>query len=379
MNLKEIKTQLHKPEYSFLKDNEYLNKNIILLGLGGSHAYGMEKETSDLDIRGIALNPKKDILLATDFEQVVDTNTDTTIYSFNKMIELLTKSNPNTVEILGLKPEHYLYMTDIGKELLDNKKMFLSKQCIHTFAGYANAQLRRLENKAARNLTFSEKEKHILKTLEHSRYGIEPKYFSFGDGSIELFLGNAKENNEILADIHLTGYPLRDYDGLLSEMKAIIRSYEKNSTRNEKAESHDKLGKHMAHLLRLYIMCLDILEKEEIVTYREKEHDLLMNIRNGKYLKNDKQPIPEFFDILNEYEKRFEYAAKNTSLPDKPDIKKIEEFRMNVNERVIKDKKPFKLIQIPKNSKYYNKPTVHAFDKKFEESIATLDEGEYTR
>lgn len=42
--------------------------------------------------------------------------------------------------------------------------------------------------------------------------------------------------------------------------------------------SKDKLGKHMAHLIRLYMMCIDILEKEEIITCRDKEHDLLMSI-----------------------------------------------------------------------------------------------------
>ena len=43
---------LEKKEYNFLKDNEHLGNNIILLGLGGSHAYGTNIETSDLDIRG---------------------------------------------------------------------------------------------------------------------------------------------------------------------------------------------------------------------------------------------------------------------------------------------------------------------------------------
>ena len=32
------------------------------------------------------------------------------------------------------------------------------------------------------------------------------------------------------------------------------------------------------------MMCIDILEQEKIVTYREKEHDLLMDIRNNKPL-----------------------------------------------------------------------------------------------
>ena len=84
------------------------------------------------------------------------------------------------------------------------------------------------------------------------------------------------------------------------------------------------------------MMCIDILEKAEIITYRADEHDLLMSIRNGEYKDENRQPIPEFYDLLNEYEKRFEYAKKNTSLPDKPDYKKINEFKMYVNERIVK-------------------------------------------
>ena len=84
-------------------------------------------------------------------------------------------------------------------------------------------------------------------------------------------------------------------------------------------------------------MCLDILERGEIVTYREKEHDFLMDIRNGKYLDDNRQPIPEFFDMVNEYEKKLEYAKANTSLPEHPNYKKINEFVMSVNERIVKD------------------------------------------
>lgn len=69
---------------------------------------------------------------------------------------------------------------------------------------------------------------------------------------------------------------------------------------------------------------------------RVDEHDLLMSIRNGEYLDENRQPISEFYDLLNEYEKRFEYAKENTSLPDKPDYKRINEFVMYVNERVVR-------------------------------------------
>ena len=84
-------------------------------------------------------------------------------------------------------------------------------------------------------------------------------------------------------------------------------------------------------------MCIDILEKEEINTYRENDIPFLMDIRNGKFLDKDSQPLAEFYDIVNEYEKRLEYAVENTSLPDKPDYNKINEFLMSVNERVVKD------------------------------------------
>ena len=93
MNIEQIKEKVKSNAYDFLRGNKNLGDNIILLTLGGSHAYGMDKEGSDLDVRGIALNRKEEILLGTDFEQVVDVDTDTTIYSFNKMIQLLTSNN----------------------------------------------------------------------------------------------------------------------------------------------------------------------------------------------------------------------------------------------------------------------------------------------
>lgn len=83
-------------------------------------------------------------------------------------------------------------------------------------------------------------------------------------------------------------------------------------------------------------MCFDILENERIITYREENHDLLMDIRNGKYLDSNRQPMPEFFELVDELEKRLEYDKENTSLPDKPDYKKINDFVISVNERIVK-------------------------------------------
>lgn len=336
-----IKDILKEKEYNFLKTNEHLGSNIILIGLGGSYAYGMEKSdgTSDLDIRGIALNKKEEILLNKDFEQIDDNNTDSVIYSFNKIITLLTKQNPNVIEILGLNYEHYLYLSDIGKLLLNNNKMFLSKICIYSFGNYASSQLRRMENKAARLVGQAQNEAYILKSINNARFEFKNRYYPHEDSDVKLYIDKSTQeeyDSEIFMDVNLTHYPLRDWAGMWNEMKSIVSSYNKIGMRNKKAINHNKLGKHMAHLLRLYMMCIDILEKEKIITYRSDEHELLMSIRNGEYLDDNKQPIPAFYDLLNEYEKRFEYAKANTSLPDLPDYKRINEFKMDVNERIVR-------------------------------------------
>lgn len=340
MELKEIKEKVASEEYGFLKTNPHLGNNIIILGLGGSHAYGTNTIDSDLDVRGCALNSKTEILTKENFEQVEHKQTDTTIYSFNKLVDLLAKANPNVLEICGLKPEHYLYISPIGKELIDNCDMFLSKKVIYSFGGYASAQLRRLDNKSARSLEQAEKEAHILKSINNAALDFKEKFFDYPDDAIKLYIddsSNEEYDKEIFMDVNLTHYPLRDYKGMWSTMNNIVKDYAKleQTGRNREAIRYDKLGKHMMHLVRLYLMCLDILERGKIVTYRP-EHDLLMGIRNGDYLDANKQPIPEFFELVTYYEKKLEYAKQNTSLPEKPDYNRIRDFVMGVNERVVK-------------------------------------------
>jgi predicted nucleotidyltransferase len=342
MTVEQIKELLNGDEYDFLKTNPHLGKNIIMLGLGGSHAYGTNVEGSDVDIRGIALNTKMDVLGGGGFEQVVHEATDTTIYSLNKIIGLLSNCNPNTIEMLGLKPEHYLWLSPVGQELLSNRKMFLSKRALYSFGGYATAQLRRLDNKSMRTLEQAQQEKHILNSIITASYVWPEKYQCFGENDfVNLYLDDSDQDNydkEIFMDIHLTHYPLRDYKSMWSDMKNILSDYAKIGQRNKKAIEHGKIAKHMMHLIRLYLMCIDILEKEEIITYREADLDYLMSIRYGKFLDENGHPIDGFYDIINEFENRMNYAAENTSLPDKPDHKKIKDFQMDINERIVLSK-----------------------------------------
>ena len=336
----EYREILQQTEYGFIKTNEHLGRHVILLGLAGSYAYGTNIETSDIDIRGIALNRKSDLIGLTQFDQYVDEDTYTVIYAFNKIVTLLLGCNPNTIELLGLKPEHYLYLNDSGRLLLDNRKLFLSKRAIQSFGGYADAQLRRLQNALARD-TFpqSEKEQHILNSVRNAMHDFNHRYRHFENGSLELFIDKAMNpelDTEIFVNASMTHYPLRDYECMWNTMANVVRDYEKIGKRNKKKDDLH-LNKHAMHLVRLFMMALDILEKGEIHTYREKEHNLLMDIRSGKYQKEDGTFHESFYEMLTDFEKRLHYAAENTDLPEEPDMEKVQELVMTINERVVRD------------------------------------------
>ena len=336
----DYKAILNKPEYDFINKNEHLGKHVILLGLAGSYAYGTNIEGSDIDIRGITLNQKSDLIGLTQFEQYVDDNTDTVIYAFNKMINLLLSCNPNTIELLGLSPDNYLYLNDIGQMLLDNKRLFLSKRAIQSFGGYADAQLRRLQNALARD-TFpqSEKEQHIFNSVKNAMYSFNSSYKNFENGSLEIFIDkaiNPELETEIFINANLNHYPLRDYASMWNTMSNVVKDYEKIGKRNKKKDDLH-LNKHAMHLMRLFMMAIDILEKGEINTYREKEHNMLMDIRLGKYQTDEGTFSDSFYDMMREYERRLHYAAEHTDLLDEPDFKMVQELVMTINERVIRD------------------------------------------
>jgi predicted nucleotidyltransferase len=333
-----IKEIINDSGYDFLRTDEHLKENLMFLVFGGSHAYGTSMPESDIDIRGCAFNSRSDLIGMSSFEQVVEPSTDTTVYSFNKLIKLICDCNPNTIEMLGCKPEHYLIVSPIAQELIDNQKLFLSKKAADSFGGYANQQLRRLQNALARDsYPQAEKERHIMTSIKSAMLSFEDRYQKLPEGSMTLTIDKSDKeefDSEIFIDVNLRHYPLRDFRAVLADMQNIIKDYDKLSRRNKKKDDIH-LNKHAMHLVRLYLMCLDILEKEEINTYRGDDLELLMSIRNGKYQKKDSTFYMEFFDMVTDYENRLNYAIDNTNLPDKPDYALIEDFVMSVNGRVI--------------------------------------------
>ena len=329
---------MNKPEYDFLRDNPRLGKRIMLLAVSGSHGYGTNREGSDVDFRGVALNLPSDLIGLTAFEQYEDRKTDTVIYSFMKLINLLMNCNPNTIEILGLDEDQYLIRSELGQELLDNRSLFLSKRAAASFGHYADAQLRRLQNATARDaLSQPSREQHIMKSVSHAMEDYNRRHRDWDKGQVKLYIDKAETvglDTEIFLDGAFKHYPLRSYNELMNTLSNVVRDYDKIGKRNHKKDDNH-LNKHAMHLVRLFMMGIDILEHGEIRTHRpEEDLQLLRSIRNGNYMENSILN-PEFYEIVADYEQRFVQAEKRSRLPDNPDMNAVGRFVERINRRVI--------------------------------------------
>lgn len=330
--MKKIHELLNSSTYNFLREDEHLNDNIMLLTIGGSYSYGTNVEGSDVDIRGVTGELKRDLIGLSNFEQFEDKHTDTVIYGFRKIVNLMINTNPNTIEIMGTKPEQIFYISQEGQMLKDNIGLFLSKRAAHSFGGYAHQQLRRLQNALARDsYPQAEKEKHILGTINNQLYALQENYAKFSGDNLNLYLDTSIKDNieqEIFFDVNFKHYPLRDFRNIYCDMDNVLRMYEKLGQRNSKKDEPHLL-KHAMHLARLFLMGIEILTTGKVNTYRENDKDFLLDIRNGKY------SYDEIFAMVDKYTIDFEYAKNNTVLPDSPDLKKIEELVITINERLL--------------------------------------------
>lgn len=336
-----IAQKLKEKEYDFLRTTEGLGANIAILTTGGSYAYGTNVPTSDVDIRGVALNTRKEILTMKYREKPYeDRSTDTVIYTFKHIIPLLSNANPNVLEILGTKEDHLFIINKQGRLLRENVDLFLSRKVFYSFGGYAASQLRRLQNALARdNYPQTKKEEHIVNSLLSQMTSFAEKYTSFSNNSIVLYIDESNKKGfetEIFMDISLNHYPLRDFKNIYSEMSNVIKDYDKLNHRNKKKDDIN-LNKHAMHLIRLLIMGTEILEGKGVNTYRENDREILLKIRNGDYIteKNGIKDYSIIFDMVDECEKKFKYAAENTSLPDKPDYNAIDELTKEINLSVL--------------------------------------------
>jgi predicted nucleotidyltransferase len=229
--------------------SEIVPKNTILLGYVGSISHGTyvpkadPNHIDDKDIMGMCVLPKSGYLGTGQFpslkgkkwsneqQEVMKDEWDCVVYEARKYIKLLLKQNPNVMSLLWLQEKDYIHIGTQGKKLIDNRDIFSSKEAYHSFAGYANGQLHRMEHQAfegymgAKRKELVKKHGYDTKNAAHLirllRMGIE--YLT--DGELRVY----RVDNHELKDIKQGKWTLekikREADDLFTlAREAYVRS-----------------------------------------------------------------------------------------------------------------------------------------------------------
>ncbi|MDF2880188.1 MAG: hypothetical protein K0R54_745 [Clostridiaceae bacterium] len=344
---KEFEDLLITSDYDFLRDKENFPLGLMYLCLGGSYAYDTNKielrdgeKPSDVDFRGISFNPKSNLLFLKDNqkEQVVDVETDTTIYYFNKYAELLYNANPTILDLMGVSNEKIFLETPESKLLRDNIDIFLTKKVIFTFGKYAESQFHLIQKALNKNniSQFAKEERmleSVMKTLKDTMNKASQK-LKIGE-DIKLYIDKSLRDdiqNEVFVDANFTKYPLKDLEALLSSANCVVNRYNKigNKKKNEK-KNEDDLFKPSMYIIKLIKMCTEILYGKGIITSRKESGDFefLTDIRSEKYA------ITDIFKFYEDLVKEMNYAFDNSSLRDDIDTDKAKNLIMLINEMTV--------------------------------------------
>lgn len=134
-------------------------EGLMLVGLTGSHAYGLAHDgyphpeggepvrPSDTDVRGVYVVPTIDLLRLTKPAPLVEQREAETSYDeVERFLQLCLKGNPERLEMLAAPKT---LETEEGRWLSEHRGVFMSQQLAKTYGGYTKQQLYRIERKRA--------------------------------------------------------------------------------------------------------------------------------------------------------------------------------------------------------------------------------------
>ena len=293
----------------------------------GSHAYGLNTPTSDLDIKGVAVPPRALFLgFAHVFEQYERLaskghDADEVIYDVRKFCRLAIDCNPNIIEVLHVVDEDVLVSTPLGDMLRERRDEFVSKRARHAFSGYAIAQLKRIRthrkwlldppcappDRAAFGLPSDRKP---INASEMGAYdALAREGYEFAPGVLEVLEREKRYQNE---SRHWQQY---------QQWKAS-----RNPARAELEARHGYDTKHAMHLVRLLRMCEEILDGRGVLT-RRPDRDELLAVRNGAW------PYDALIEWAEAQDAKCAALYETSTLRHHPDVEAIDRLCIEIVER----------------------------------------------
>lgn len=347
----------------------WLPSRTILLTKHGSHAYGLNTPSSDLDIKGVAVPPREYFHgYLNRFEQAEGKNPDLVIFDIRKFFALAVDNNPGLIELLFTDPSDRLQVMPAGELLLEHRQAFISTKAKHTFSGYAISQMRRIDThykwlknppKAPPDRTaFGLRAENEMTPEQRDNIGsvmaMVTKEIATWD---DLSWTELSDPDRIGLKNHLTDYMTKlsvtkdDLfvsaarsiglgDNLIELLqrekrwraaKAEWDSYQNwKATRNPKrAELEAKYGfdtKNAATIVRLLYMCREMMTTGDVIVKRP-DREKLLGIRNGAWT------YEQLAEFTKREDKELSELAKTSPLPKQPDRAMLDRLCIEIVER----------------------------------------------
>jgi RNA repair pathway DNA polymerase beta family len=224
---------------------------------------------------------------------------DGVFYEARKMFSLLLQGNPNVLSMLWCEPQHYLYIADAGRLILQNRNMFVGKHVYNAFAGYAHGQLEKMEVRDPVELR-----QYLAVTAELKRRGAHPNHKG------EVF-DIPEPTTGVERDCAAWGL-----DRLLAALAHFQKKGENVGYMGDKRKQlvleHGYDAKNAAHCIRLLRMCREFMSTGEMLVLRPDASELL-EIKRGKWtLEQIKNHARELFEEIR-------IARDASQLPPEPD------------------------------------------------------------
>lgn len=113
---------------------------ILLKTIVGSQAYGTNTANSDIDYKGVYAQPVED-LIGFNYKEQIEVSKDECYFEVRRFLQLLQSANPTMLELLYMPPECIVEKHLAFDIIIANRDKFLTKKCLHSFGGYAIAQI----------------------------------------------------------------------------------------------------------------------------------------------------------------------------------------------------------------------------------------------
>lgn len=295
-----------------------LKQRAIYVTRHGSHAYGLNTETSDLDIKGVLVGPKSHYLgFLERVEQVEEREpNDLVLYEATKFFKLAADCNPNIIEVLWTADEDVLFFNGFGQTLVKLRQDFLSQKAKHTFSGYAMAQLKRMRN----HHSWMKNPPKEPKNRGELDLPLSKQWCSVYDQNPDRL----KEQTEEIQVLYAKEVQWRENRRQWESYQEWLAG--RNPKRHELEAKFGYDTKHGMHLVRLLRMGMEILMTGRVVVKRPDREELLAIRNHGIWSYERIVAYAEKMDAeLTEF-----YRSGKSPLPKEPNRKLLNEACMRL-------------------------------------------------